>query len=134
RSGRTHESYRTLYQQGKEGGKRDGQRKGPMASEEATGRLGLLAVRSAKQTVVVAVQHNVQRLADLPGSAGARDVAADRSICRHPGVRRRYGLAHAAAVVTDDYVQFGGDERAEHRGGLVLSDFSEPGNRLRFRV
>ena len=90
-------------------------------------------MRSAEQAVVVAVHRDVQRLADDPRRARRGDVAADR-VRHHPGVGGGDRAADAAAVVADQDVQHGGDERAEHRGALVLADLAEPGDRLRFGV
>jgi hypothetical protein len=44
--------------------------------------------------------------------------------------QRRSCYSRAAAIVADQHVQLGRDERAEHRRGLVLADLPEPGDRL----
>ena len=68
-------------------------------------------MRRAEQSVVVAVERDVQRVAGRPRVARRVHVAAHRSMNSHPAVGRGDRGVDAGAVVADQDVQLGGDEQ-----------------------
>ena len=91
-------------------------------------------MRRAEQAVVVGVHRDCASVRRPSTRRSTPPRCCPAVVAAIQALAGRDRAVHAAAVVADQHVQHGRNERAEHRRGLVLADLLEPGDRLRLRV